>query len=340
MKPKIFHSPVPFTLESGDTLPYLEIAYHTYGHLNSDSSNVIWVMHALTANSEVADWWPHTVEEGKFLDPSKYFIVCANVIGSCYGSTGPLSINPLTGKPWYNDFPLITIRDMVGAHILLAEHLGITKIECVIGSSLGGYQAIELLCSFPGFANKAVLIATGSYTHPWQAAFNETMRMILEADQTYGTPTPDAGTKGLAAARALGLLSYRGRTAYDITQKDNITLNNIPFNRKVHSYQRYQGDKLTRRFNAYSYHRICSAVDSHDIARGRGTRDQVLKSIKCPCLIIAISSDLIYPPCDHEDMAKFIPNAKFTVIDSPFAHDGFLVEHEKLDHLIKDFLTI
>ncbi len=340
MTPTIFHSSDSFTLESGAILPSIDIAYHTYGRLNDTASNVIWVMHALTANSEVADWWPHTVEEGKFLDPSKYFIICANVIGSCYGSTGPLSLNPDTGRPWYNDFPNITVRDMVRAHMLLAKHLGINEVFCVIGSSLGGYQAIELLCTFPGFAKKAVLIATGSYTRPWQAAFNETMRMILEADQTFNLPQPDAGTKGLAAARALGLLSYRGRTAYDLTQSDNDQLNDIPFNRKVHSYQRYQGDKLTRRFNAHSYHRICSAVDSHDVGRGRGPRDRILSKIACPCMIIAISSDLIYPPCDHEDMVQFIPNNTYHVIDSPFAHDGFLVEHEKLNTLIKDFLSV
>ncbi|MDE5975276.1 MAG: alpha/beta fold hydrolase, partial [Muribaculaceae bacterium] len=174
-----FHYNKPFTLESGETLPDLTVAYHTYGNLNDDRSNVIWVMHGLTANSDVADWWPNTVEKGKFLDPEKYFIICANVIGSCYGSTGPASINPATGRPWCGDFPRVTIRDMVKAHRLLAEHLEIHKIHEMIGVSLGGFQAIEWMVTDPSIAENTMFCATDSSCSPWLAAFNKSMYMAI-----------------------------------------------------------------------------------------------------------------------------------------------------------------
>lgn len=335
---KVYRHESPLTLESGAILPYVDIAYHTYGTLNADRSNVIWVLHALTANSDVADWWPHTVEKGRFLDPEKYFIVCANVLGSCYGTTGPLSINPETGEPWYNDFPQVTIRDMVTCHLLLAAHLGIDHAYAVIGSSMGGYQALEWIVTDPEFAHRGILIATGSHTRPWQAAFNETMRMAIEADSTYGERRPEAGASGMGVARAIGLLSYRGRYAYDLTQADAEPRTDI-FPRRVHSYQRHQGKKLIDRFNAYSYHRLCSAVDSHDVGRGRGGREKALRSIEIPVLVIAISSDLVFPPCDHADMADFIPKAVYHEMHSEFAHDGFLIEHLKLNDLITNFFN-
>ena len=133
----------PFTLENGQSLPELTIAYHSYGELNENKDNVIWICHALTANSDVADWWPGMIGKGLLFDPEKDFIVCANILGSCYGSTGPLSINPENGEPYFNSFPIVTIRDMVKAHMLLRQHLGITKISLLIGGSIGGYQALE-----------------------------------------------------------------------------------------------------------------------------------------------------------------------------------------------------
>lgn len=333
---KLYVHKAPIRLECGATLNGVDIAYHTYGTLNEDASNVIWVLHALTADSDVAEWWPHTVESGKFLDPDKYFIVCANVLGSCYGTTGPESLHPISKRKWYDEFPRITIRDMVQCHRLLARHLGISQAYAIIGSSMGGYQALEWLVIDPNFAKRAVLIATGSHTRPWQAAFNETMRMAIEADPTYGTRSPEAGADGLGVARAIGLISYRGRTAYDLTQFDSEPRREI-FQRTVHSYQRHQAQKLINRFNAYSYHRLCTAVDSHDIARGRAPRDMVLRGIRAKCLIIAITTDMLFPPCDHQDMFTHIPGAQYAEIESEFAHDGFLIEHEQLDQLIQTF---
>ncbi|MBR7013373.1 MAG: alpha/beta fold hydrolase, partial [Prevotella sp.] len=159
---KTFHYPHPFKLESGEILPDITIAYHTYGKINGDGSNVVWVCHALTANSDVREWWPNTVAEGRFLDPNRFFIVCANILGSCYGTTGPLSVNPLTDKPWYGTFPHISVRDVVTAHQLLAAHLGIKKIHTLIGSSVGGFQCVEWCVTHPAFIERAVIIASDS----------------------------------------------------------------------------------------------------------------------------------------------------------------------------------
>ena len=329
-----------FELECGVKLPSLTIAYDTYGKRNADSSNVIWVCHALTANSDVADWWPHTVEEGCFLDPEKYFTVCANFLGSHYGTTGPLSINPETSEPWYGDFPRITVRDMVRAHQLLAEHLEIKRVKLLIGSSIGGFQCLEWSVIDPDFAERTAFIATTPCTKPWAAAFNESQRMAIECDPTYGERNAEAGQTGLATARSIALLSYRGGMAYDKTQEDE-NPDEASFERRVHSYQRYQGEKLRRRFNAYSYVRLSQAVDSHNLGRGRGRGrvEDVLKGIKSKSLVVAITSDILFPPSDHEILINNIPNVEYHLIDSDFGHDGFLVEHKQLNDIILNFLA-
>ena len=326
-----------FELESGVKLPSLTIAYDTYGVRNEDSSNVIWVCHALTANSDVADWWPHTVEEGCFLDPDKYFTVCANFLGSHYGTTGPLSENPKTGEPWYGDFPRITVRDMVRAHQLLAEYLGIKRVKLLIGSSIGGFQCLEWSVMQPDFAERAAFIATTPRTKPWASAFNESQRMAIQSDPTFGERNAEAGLDGLAIARSIALLSYRGGMAYDKTQED-ADPDEASFERRVHSYQRYQGEKLRRRFNAYSYIRLSQAVDSHNLGRGRGKVEDVLKQIKAKSLVVAITSDILFPPSDHQILIDNIPDVEYHLIDSDFGHDGFLVEHKQLNDIILNFL--
>ena len=326
-----------FELESGVKLPSLTIAYDTYGVRNEDSSNVIWVCHALTANSDVADWWPHTVEEGCFLDPDKYFTVCANFLGSHYGTTGPLSENPETGEPWYGDFPRITVRDMVRAHQLLAEYLGIKRVKLLIGSSIGGFQCLEWSVMQPDFAERAAFIATTPRTKPWASAFNESQRMAIQSDPTFGERNAEAGLDGLAIARSIALLSYRGGMAYDKTQED-ADPDEASFERRVHSYQRYQGEKLRRRFNAYSYVRLSQAVDSHNLGRGRGKVEDVLNQIKAKSLVVAITSDILFPPSDHQILIDNIPDVEYYLIDSDFGHDGFLVEHKQLNDIILNFL--
>lgn len=337
--PKYFYYNRPFGLDGGGELPSLTIAYDTWGTLNAAKDNTVWVCHALTANSDVADWWPHTVERGRFLDPEKYFVVCANTIASCYGSTGPLSVNPSTGEPWYDTFPCVTIRDIVRAHQLLAAHLGINHVRFVIGSSFGGFQCMEWTLIDPDFAEKAVFIATSADCRPWTAAFNESQRMAIEADATFDRRDSDAGAAGLAVARSIALLSYRGGIAYNLTQAETPEEAEPLFKRRVHSYQRYQGEKLRRRFNAYSYYRLSQAVDTHNIGRGRGGIEAALRLIRAKTLVVAITSDIIFPPADHKPLVEYIPSVEYHLIDSNFGHDGFLVEYEKLDAIISNFVN-
>lgn len=328
----------PVVLESGAVLPAVDIAYDTFGTLNERRDNVIWVCHALTANSDVADWWPHTVEEGKFLDPTRYFIVCANFLGSHYGTTSPLTLNPLTGKKYYYDFPRISVRDMVTCHRLLARHLGIERVKLLIGSSIGGFQCMEWAITEPQFMENLALIATTTCSEPWAAAFNESQRMAIRLDPTWGEERDDAGLDGMAVARSIALISYRGGAAYNATQQETEKAEEASFDRRAHSYQRYQGEKLRRRFNALSYYRLSEAVDSHNIARGRGSIAEALKQIEAHTLVVAISSDILFPPEAHVPMREHIRDVEYHLIESEFGHDGFLVEHTKLNNIIENFM--
>ena len=334
---QVYHHGEAITLESGAVLAKVDITYDTFGTLNEAKDNVIWVCHALTANSDVADWWPHTVEEGRFLDPTRYFIVCANFLGSHYGTTSPLSVNPTTGEKYYYDFPQITVRDMVKCHQLLAKHLGIERVKLLIGSSIGGFQCMEWAISEPKFMESVALIATTTCTEPWAAAFNESQRMAIRTDKTWGEHRDDAGIDGMAVARSIALISYRGGAAYNATQQDDNPAE-ASFTRRAHSYQQYQGEKLRRRFNAMSYYRLSEAVDSHNIARGRGSIAEALSKIEARALVVAISSDILFPPEAHVPMREHIRDVEYHLIESEFGHDGFLVEHEKLNTIIQNFL--
>ena len=336
---KTYHHNSSVELESGEILPDVTIAYDTFGTLSEAKDNVIWVCHALTANSDVKDWWPNTVEEGRFLDPNKYFIVCANFLGSHYGTTSPLSINPTTGEKWYYDFPRITVRDMVTCHRLLAKHLGIDRVKLLIGSSIGGFQCMEWAVTEPDFMENLALIATTTNTEPWAAAFNESQRMAIRADGTWGQLRDDAGLDGMAVARSIALISYRGAPAYNATQQDRDNPTDAAFERRAHTYQQHQGEKLRRRFNAFSYYRMTEAVDSHNIGRGRGSVADALRQIKARTLVVAISSDILFPVEAHIPMRQYIPDVEYHLIESSFGHDGFLVEHEKLNNIITNFMN-
>ncbi len=336
--PQVYHHTTPITLESGAILPELDIVYDTFGELNEAKDNVIWVCHALTANSDVADWWPHTVERGKFLDPERYFIICANFLGSHYGTTSPLSVNPATGEKYYYDFPRISVRDMVQCHKILALALGIERVKLLIGSSIGGFQCMEWAIQEPQFMERLALIATTCCSEPWAAAFNESQRMAIRLDPTWGKRCDDAGNDGMAVARSIALISYRGGAAYNATQQE-ADPTEASFERRAHSYQQYQGEKLRRRFNAMSYYRLSEAVDSHNIARGRGSIAQALSRIEARTLIVAISSDILFPPEAHIPMREHIASNEYHLIESSFGHDGFLVEHEKLNTIIENFMN-
>ena len=326
-------------LESGAVLRDPVIAYDTYGTLNEDGDNVAWVCHALTANSDVADWWPHTVGEGRFLDPGKHFVICANILGSPYGTTGPLHLSQELGRPWYGDFPAITIRDMVAAHRLLARFLGIKGIDVLVGSSVGGFQAVEWAVTDPGFIRKLVLIATAPKATPWTIAIDQTQRMAIEADATFGEHRPDAGAAGLASARAIGLLTYRGGSGFNLTQQDADDSLKPAAAHRASTYQLHQGEKLRKRFDAYSYHTILDAFDSHDVGRGRGGVEAALGRIRARTLTVGITTDMLFPPDEMRRWSGLIPDSRYRGIDSPFGHDGFLVEHNLLNDILNPFIN-
>jgi len=325
-----------FPLESGGSLKDITIAYHTYGTLSARADNVVWVCHALTANSDVADWWPGTVAPGRFLDPERYFIVCANILGSCYGSTGPLSVNPDTGEPYYRTFPRLTMRDVVAAHRILADALGIGRIHAIIGSSVGGFQAVEWAVAEPERFGRVALIATDAKASPWTIAIDETQRMAILADPSFALDRPDGGAAGLAAARAIGLLTYRGGSGYNITQQDATDDYTVPH--RACTYQRYQGSKLVGRFDAYSYMAILDTFDTHNVGRGRGTLRDALARITAPTLVVGLGTDIIFTPGEMQTLASMIPGAEYRQIESPFGHDGFLVEADRLNEILLPFI--
>jgi homoserine O-acetyltransferase/O-succinyltransferase len=336
MSAKTFKYGKLFPLEIGATLPSLEIAYHIYGKLNAEKNNVIWVSHALTANSDVFDWWKGLFGDNDFYNPEDHFIVCANNLGSCHGTTGPLSINPDSGQQWFSYFPQITVRDQARTLDVLRQHLGIEKIHTLIGGSLGGQIAQEWVLQNPGVVDNLVIVATNARHSPWGVAFNESQRLAVKADRTYYSNSEEGGQKGLSAARSIALLSYRNYNTYNTTQQES-NLNKVS-DFASSSYQRYQGEKLVKRFNAYSYVRLSEAMDSHNVARGRNEKlEQALNAIKTKTLVIGISSDLLFPVAEQQFLAKHIPGARYNEIDSFYGHDGFLLETKQLTEVIKQF---
>jgi homoserine O-acetyltransferase len=326
----------PLPLECGGRLDGAQIAYHTYGTLNAERDNVVWVCHALTANSDVLDWWAGLFGPGDYFDPADWFIVCANVLGSCYGSTGPATPVAPHGRPLYQAFPRLTVRDLVVAHEQLRQHLGLTKIHTVIGGSLGGQQAVEWAVQQPALFEHLVLLATNAQHSPWGIAFNEAQRLAIQADCTYEGGGPEGGTAGLRAARAIALLSYRSYDAYGRTQAEPDD-DALPAFYRASSYQQYQGDKLTARFNAYSYVTLSHIMDSHHVGRGRGGVAAALARVQARTLVLGISSDVLFPPSEQQLLARHIPGAMYAEMDSPYGHDGFLIETAQIAHFLDRF---
>jgi homoserine O-acetyltransferase len=335
MNTQIFKSTQPFELESGQRIQQLEIGFHTYGKLNKNRDNVVWVCHALTANSDVLDWWKGLFGANDFFNTDEHFIVCANIIGSPYGTSNPLSENPVTGQPYYLAFPQFTVRDIIKAHQQLAEHLKINQIEILIGGSLGGQQAVEWAIIEPLRIKNLILIATNARHSPWGIAFNESQRLALTADRTFYSNAPDGGRKGLKAARSIALLSYRGYKTYTVSQQDEN--DNISDDHRASSYQNYQGEKLVNRFNAHSYWYLSKAMDSHNVGRNRNGVEKALSLIKARTLVIGIKSDVLFPVEEQQYLFRHIPKSAFAEFDSFYGHDGFLIETEALTNIITSF---
>lgn len=331
----IFHYHQNFELEAGEILPGFQLKYTTLGQLNEQRTNAVWICHALSGSSDFTDWWKDFFVAGSAYDPRDHFIICANVIGGCYGSTGPLSDNPRTGKKYFHDFPLITVRDIVRSLDLLRIHLGLEQINTLIGGSLGGQQALEWAILQPEVVQHLIIVATNAQHSPWGIAFNEAQRMAIAADATWKENDARAGTEGLKAARAIGMISYRAYRGFGETQseKDSDTLDGF----RASSYQRYQGQKLADRFNAFTYWTLSKAMDSHHVGRGRKSVEAALQSIRAETLVIGIESDILFPIAEQKFLAATIPNAQFEKIDSLFGHDGFLVEIDQFKKILKKF---
>lgn len=336
MEKRLYRHPEKFSLECGGTIENLEICYHISRDFcreeERNGKKVVWITHALTANSDPTDWWDVLVGEGKFLDPRKYTIVCANILGSCYGSTSPLSVNEATGKPYLLDFPKTTVRDVARCHNILMEYLGIEKIDLLTGGSVGGFQALEWSIMFPCKINNLLLLACNSRFTPWGSAFNESMRMALYADPTFASG--EGGKAGLAAARSIALISYRSFEGYNTTQYESDE--DCIFPQRAGSYQRYQGKKLVDRFDAYSYLSMLNLTDSHNVGRGRGGVEKALGMVEARTVCIGIDSDGLFPVQEQKYMAEHIPGAVYRQITSAFGHDGFLLEWKQIKEVIEN----
>lgn len=331
----------PFDFEGGGSVPSLTLAYHCSDkpyNPDGDERKVIWICHALTANSDPEDWWDGLVGKGKLIDTDKFFVICVNMLGSCYGTSGPSSINPETGREFFFDFPKVSVRDIVRSQNIVRESLGIKQIDILIGASIGGFQALEWSIMYPDVMKRAVYIATLSRVTPWLTAFEESQRMALEADREFRECSSIEGAKaGLQCARSIAMLSYRCEDGYDSRQWEES--DDTLFADRAASYQRYQGLKLTNRFDAWSYWYLSYSVDSENVGRGRGGVWKALGQIRAITTVISIDTDLIFPPREIKKMADAIPGCKYHEIRSLFGHDGFLLENKQIGDILEPIIN-
>ncbi|MCP4896414.1 MAG: homoserine O-acetyltransferase [bacterium] len=328
----------PFDLEKGGQLENVHIGYRTWGSLSPEGDNAVLVCHALTGSADADEWWEGILGKGKALDPDHDFIVCSNVLGSCYGTTGPTSLSAASENRWGPDFPDVTVRDMVRLQAILLDKLGVTRLRLVIGGSLGGMQALEWAAIFPGRLDAFVAIATSGRHSPWCIGLSEAQRTAIKADSRWNDgwySADEPPEQGLSAARMMAMCSYRSPRSFDERFGRELVDSSGTF--QTESYLRYQGQKLSARFDANAYIKLTQAMDSHDLGRGRGDYREVLGSIKTPGLVVAIDSDLLYPPNEQQELAFGIPGAQLAWIHSPHGHDAFLIETDQLDHSIREF---
>lgn len=344
---RLFTAGKPLALESGGSLPGLQLAFRTWGRLNTRGDNAVIVCHALTGTADADAWWAPLFGPGRALDPAQHFIVCSNALGSCYGSTGPTSPAP-DGRPWGARFPAITIRDQVQAQISLAEALGIRRIRFVIGGSMGGLQALEWALLDPDRVEAVACIAASGKHSAWCMAWSEAQRLALAGDPRYrdGDYDPaDPPLAGLAAARAMAMVSYRspaslgrrfGRSLGGEVFGANAS---TPGDYAVRGWLRHHGEALTRRFDPHSYRVLLDAMDSHDLGRGRGGCATALGRIHQPVLVGSIPSDALYVPEDQLYLASQLMRAQLVAIDSEHGHDGFLIDAARFEPALRRFLA-
>jgi len=328
----------PFITESGFRFEQAPAAYKTWGELNPSRDNVIVIFHALTGHAAADEWFSGIFRDSGVCDPDKHFIICINVPGSCYGSLGPQTVSPKTGEPYRNDFPEITIRDMVRFQQQFLDQLDINGIELVIGGSMGGMQALEFII-MDRRPRSAVLIAMGKAHTPWAIGISHAQRSAIVGDPKWkggDYPVSDGPFNGVATARMMAMITYRAPEDYN--RKFGRKLQNEDGQFQIESYLNYQGEKLAKRMDAHTYITLTKAMDSHDIARGRDDYESILNRIEIPVQVIGITSDHLYPVSEQRELADLLPRGNYTEIDSPSGHDGFLIEFEKLNSIIKPFI--
>ncbi len=364
---KLF-SEEPFEFDSGERLKNIEVAYQTYGTLNSSRSNAILICHALTGNAHAAGiiteeelknstdyeflykynemylnkpgWWDALIGKGKVFDTDKYFVICSNILGSCYGTSGPASNTNNSSNKFGMHFPSVTVRDMVKVQQELIRYLNVNKIVAAVGGSLGGMQVLEWAALYPELLNSIIPIATSPAHSAWAVALNKTAKDAITNDVEWkdGNYTSQP-VKGLSLARQIAMVSYRAFNSFN--SKFGREIQNTPYNSKkfqVESYLDYQGNKLVNRFDANTYLYLANAMDMHDIGRNRGSVEDVLKNIDIPALCIGIDSDILYPAQEQRYIANHLSNSIYKEIKSPHGHDAFLIEFDQLESYIKPFL--
>lgn len=360
VQPKTFtftQPPQELTLESGEKLGPITLAYETYGSLNAQKSNAVLVLHAFSGDAHVAGfykgekdpgWWDDLVGPGKGIDTNQYFVICSNVLGGCKGSTGPSSINPQTGKPYALNFPLISIGDMVNAQRHLIDHLGIDKLLAVVGGSMGGMQVLQWMVSYPDRIRAAIPIATTLKHTPQQIAFNEVGRQAIMGDPdwkngNYYSSNPPA--KGLAVARMIGHITYMSDASMAEKFGRRTKPHSEPFkfgaDFEVEGYLRYRGDNFVKRFDANSYLYITKAIDNFNLLNGHSL-GSIFAGLKAKVLVLAFKSDWLYPAYQSQEIVKALKlagvDASYCEINSTYGHDAFLLEIEQETSLIRNFL--
>lgn len=327
----------PFITESGETITEPVIAYSTWGKLNRHRNNAILVCHALTGNTAADEWFGGLFGKDKTLDPEKHFIVCPNALGSCYGTTGPNSINPETGKHYRIDFPKVSVRDMVRLHQRLLDDLGVQGVELTIGGSLGGMQALEFAV-MDLRVRSAVLIGMGKAHSPWAVGISHTQRQAIYGDPNWKEgyyPEEKPPANGLALARMIAMNSYRSPSDFQTKFGRRFQDGGSEF--EVESYLSYQGQKIVDRFDAVSYVRLTQAMDTHDVARNRNSYKEILGGVRVPALVIGIDTDMLYPPSEQQELAELLPLGTYAEIKSKYGHDAFLIEFDQINEFVHNF---
>ncbi len=350
--------PGPFPLEGGGVLHELALSYETWGALNEAGDNAVFLCHALTGGPHAAShgpkdepgWWEGLVGPDRALDPSRYFLICANIPGGCYGSTGPGSADRETGRPYGASFPVVTTRDAVRAFKALLDHLGVRRLALVLGGSLGAMLAWQWAVQFPDFVAAAVPIAGPFRATAWSIALNGVGRRAIELDPAWrqGRYEGNGPERGLALARAIAMVSYRseplfeerfGRERLEPAAAARLSASN-PF--QVERYLGYQGEKLVRRFDARSYVALTRMMDLHDASAGFSSPEEAMAAIRARVLVVGIDSDVLFASSALRATAEGLRilgvKASFAELTSRFGHDAFLVETAALDLLLADFL--